>query len=94
MRQGRCAIGRGLVNAKEEREDFTTLRPRNRYYGEFTRWFGVDQIANVTLAFRERDIEKLCSRLRQARRRGERSLESTVVGRPSVQTLIRPCILS
>jgi hypothetical protein len=40
--------------------DFTMLRPRNPEYGEISRWFGVDQIANVTLAFRESDVGKLC----------------------------------
>jgi hypothetical protein len=72
--------------------DFTLLRPRNAHYAEITGWFGVHQIANITLAFRESDVGKLCSRLRQTRRRKARS-SGGKRGRPTIQALIRPCIV-
>src|SRR5262249_15134266 len=72
--------------------DFTSLRPRNLHYGEITRWFGVGQIARISVAFQKRDVEKLCSRLRQARRRTKCSPEPGRVGRPAIQMLIRPCV--
>jgi hypothetical protein len=72
--------------------NFTFLRPRNAHYQEITGWFGIHQIANITLAFRDNDVRKLCSRLRQARRRKERS-SGEKRGRPSVQASIRACII-
>jgi len=71
---------------------FTFLRPRNAHYQEITGWFGIHQIANITLAFRDNDVGKLCSRLRQARRPKER-LSGEKRGRPSIQASIRACIV-
>jgi hypothetical protein len=80
------------ITALRRTGDFTMLRPRNPEYGEISRWFGADQMANVTLAFRESDVGKLCSRLKQVRRRTARS-SGGKPGRPTIQALLRPHIL-
>jgi len=74
--------------------DFTSLRPRNLNYADIAGWFGVSQISHIVVAFARRDVEKLCSRLRGARRRkAGSSATRRGRGRPAVHTLIRPCVL-
>jgi hypothetical protein len=74
--------------------DFSFLRPRNPLYRQLVAWFGLD-LANVTLAFQERELEKFCGLLRRNRRRtigsdkipsGRRSLQVEVV--PIIRDLI------
>jgi hypothetical protein len=71
---------------------FTFLRPSNPAFHQLTGWFGPD-LSNVTLAFREREIQKLARRLTRTRRR--RSVSDGTkrrIGRPSRQAAVEPVI--
>jgi hypothetical protein len=72
--------------------DFSYLRPRNLLYRQLTAEFGLD-LAGVTLAFREREIEKLASAILRSRRRiiklGGAKRQR---GRPSRQAVVVPLI--
>jgi hypothetical protein len=73
--------------------DFSYLRPGNEAFEEVARAFEC-RPATIALAFRERDIEKLCSKLRQRRRRTAlRSSEAKKPGRPPLRRLVRPTIV-
>jgi hypothetical protein len=72
---------------------FTFLRPRHRHHAEIAGWFGVRQLPGVALAFREREVERLCARLRRGVRRTLGSAKKkSKVGRPTRQPAIRSCI--
>jgi hypothetical protein len=71
--------------------DFSFLRPRNSLYRQLVAWFGLD-LASVTLAFQERELEKFCGLLRRNRRRTIRS-DKTPSGRRSLQVEVAPIIL-
>jgi hypothetical protein len=74
--------------------DFSYLRQNNPAFKEFTSWFPSRTTAAITLGFRENDIEKLCSKLRQRRRRTVlRPGEQTKRGRPSLARLVRPAVV-
>jgi len=71
---------------------FTFLRPSNPAFHQLTGWFGPD-LSNVTLAFREREIEKLARRLTRTRRRTSVSDGAKRrIGRPSRQAALEPVI--
>jgi hypothetical protein len=71
---------------------FTFLRPSNPAFHQLAGWFGPD-LSNITLAFREAEIQKLARRMRRTRRRLSVS-DSTKrrVGRPSRQAAVEPVI--
>jgi hypothetical protein len=71
--------------------DFSFLRSRNSLYRELVAWFGSD-LAGVTLAFQERELEKFCGLLRRNRRRSIRS-GKTPSGRRSLQVEVKQIIL-
>jgi hypothetical protein len=64
---------------------FTFLRPRHPLYKQFTAWFGLD-LADVALAFRQREVEKLARTL--LRRRRKAADAKTRRGRPSRLTVV------
>jgi hypothetical protein len=67
MTKGILALRRG--------GDFTFLRPRNEHYAQVVAWFGLD-LANINLAFRESDLDKLVPTIRRMRRRASSPLGS------------------
>jgi hypothetical protein len=71
---------------------FTFLRPSNPAFHQLAGWFGPG-LSNITLAFREAEIQKLARRMRRTRRRLSVS-DSTKrrVGRPSRQAAVEPVI--
>jgi hypothetical protein len=71
---------------------FTYLRPSNPAFQQLAGWFGPD-LSNVTLAFREREIQKLARRLTRTRRRMS-VLGGTKrrIGRPPRQAALEPVI--
>jgi hypothetical protein len=71
---------------------FTFLRPSNPAFHQLAGWFGPD-LSNVTLAFRETEIQKLARRLTRTRRRMSAS-DGTKrrIGRPSRQAAVEPVI--
>jgi hypothetical protein len=73
--------------------DFTFLRPRNEHYAQIVAWFGLD-LANITLAFRERDLEKLTPAIRRTRRRASRPSPGPKksAGRPKAVPEVKSCI--
>jgi hypothetical protein len=83
------------IPALRRNGDFTYLRARNVAFEEVVRSFGPRPLANITLAFREADVVKLCAKLRSSRRRAARRSDSTKnVGRPALGPLLRPAIIS
>jgi hypothetical protein len=71
---------------------FTFLRPSNAAFHQLAGWFGPD-LLNVTLAFRETEIQKLARRLARTRRRMSVSDDTKRrVGRPSRQAALEPVI--
>jgi hypothetical protein len=71
---------------------FTSLRQSNPAYHQLASWFG-PLVQSVTLAFREKEIRKLESRLIRARRIAQRSVgQKNSRGRPSRITLVQPVI--
>jgi len=71
---------------------FTQLRPRNSAFHQLAAWFGPD-LSNITLAFRETEIQKLARRLMRTRRRTLRSDgKKKQKGRRSRQPAVRPVI--
>jgi hypothetical protein len=74
--------------------DFSYLRARNVAFEEVVRSFGPRPLANITLAFREANVAKLCKKLRGSRRRAVRRSDSTKnVGRPALGPVLRPVII-
>jgi hypothetical protein len=71
---------------------FTFLRPSNPAFHQLTAWVGPD-LSNVTLAFRETEIQQLARRLTRTRRRRFVS-DGTKrrIGRPSRQAALEPVI--
>jgi len=71
---------------------FTYLRPSNPAFHELAGWFGPD-LSNVTLVFREREIQKLARRLTRTRRRvSVLDGRKRRIGRPSRQAALEPVI--
>jgi hypothetical protein len=71
---------------------FTFLRPSNPAFHQLAGWFGPD-LSNITLAFRETEIQKLAHRLRRTRRRTSVSDGAKRrIGRPSRQAAVEPVI--
>jgi hypothetical protein len=71
---------------------FTFLRPSNPAFHQLAGWFGPD-LSNITLAFREAEIQKLARRLRRTRRRMPVSDNTKRrIGRPSRQAAVEPVI--
>src|SRR6266536_1048551 len=72
--------------------DFTYLRPSNPPDAQFTAWFGVN-IAEIILAFREREIERFARSMLRARRRKSASDGGAKrIGRPSRQAAVKAAI--
>jgi hypothetical protein len=71
---------------------FTFLRPSNPAFHQLAGWFGPD-LSNITLAFRETEIQKLAHRLKRTRRRMSVSDGAKRrIGRPSRQAAVEPVI--
>jgi hypothetical protein len=70
---------------------FTFLRPRHPLYKQFTAWFGLD-LADVRLAFREREVGKLARTLFRRRRKAVDAKPRR--GRPSRLTVVGMAIKS
>jgi hypothetical protein len=73
--------------------DFTFLRPSNVHYEQVVAWFGRD-LPNITLAFSERDLDKLIPTIRRARRRAARPSTGSKkgAGRPKAVPEVMSCI--
>jgi hypothetical protein len=65
--------------------DFNLLRPGHRLYKQITQWFGLD-LAEITIAFREKEVAKLARSVVRARRKDIKSDGvKKKVGRPERQ---------
>jgi hypothetical protein len=65
--------------------DFNLLRPRHRLYKQVIQWFGLD-LAEITIAFREKEVAKLARSVVRARRKVNNSGGvKKKVGRPERQ---------
>jgi hypothetical protein len=67
------------------------LRPSNPHFKTFTDWFGRD-LSNVSIVFREAEIQRLARRHLQARRRKRATLGKGRRGRPSRQVGVKKVI--
>jgi hypothetical protein len=71
---------------------FTFLRASNQAFHELAGWFGHD-LSNITLAFRESDIQKLAHKLKRMRRRTPGSDRTKKrIGRPPRQATVKPIV--
>jgi len=80
------------VPALRQTGDFTYLRPGNVAFEEVARAFGC-RPATISLAFRDKELGKLCTMLRGTQRRKMRSSTARKVGRPSLGSSVRPSII-
>jgi len=62
--------------------DFSFLRPRNTYYGQFIKWFGRD-LTSVLVVLRGSEGTSMARSLLRARRRRIASVRTRNAGRPS-----------